>query len=64
MRKQMRVYKKHATRKFQQFWDVKHKTYSCLSYVQFEAKSPHFQVLVIDSEGRDITEETLKEGLK
>lgn len=60
MRKQIRVYKKHAKRMIQEFWDVKHKCYSCLSYVQFEAKNPHFNVLVIDTNGRDITEATLK----
>lgn len=45
----------HPTRKVQQFWDLKHKCYSCLSYVQFEAKSPAFDVIVIDDKGCDIT---------
>ncbi len=60
MEKEIRVYKKHATRTVQQFWDVKHKVYCNLSYIQFEANSPQFSVLIIDQNGSDITNEILK----
>lgn len=60
MRKQLIVYKKHATRTVQEFWNLKHKVYDCKSFLISLSKNPHFTLLIIDHTGRDITNEVLK----
>lgn len=59
MKKEIRVYKMHQTRKTCNLWDIKNKCYSNISFVQFQAKSG-YQILIIDHNGRDITAEVLK----
>lgn len=59
MRKQKVVYIRHSKRKFQEFWNKKHKVFECLSFIQLLVKHKHFNVVILNEQGEDITSQII-----